>query len=339
MFILLPSSAIFSTFLVLRTLIALSSSNWLMAWLSIEVNLLSFIPIILYRSKNQETEAAVKYFLAQALGSALILYSRISIFTTGASNLAYALLTLRLILKLGAAPCHFWFPSVIVSITWINSLILCTWQKLGPLCLLIFTAVGHSNLKSLIFLCAIISALIGGLIGINQTHTRSIIAYSSITHIGWTLGAFYSDSPSASLIYFTAYTLIIIPIFTIFAMWKLNRATQIHIIINSVANLFIFGLLMLSLSGIPPLTGFIPKWFIVLLLSSYRPVLVITLIIGSLINLYFYLRLLFSIVVASISHIHKPIPNKYNILPVTAAAASSLLGLFPIIIYAMTLLY
>lgn len=287
---------------------------------------------------NQETERAIKYFLAQALGSAIILYSRILIYNPTNQPLIQSILVVGLLLKLGAAPCHFWFPSTITSINWINCLILCTWQKLGPLALLIFPFTNTYQLKPLLILVASLNALLGGILGINQSHIRAVLAYSSITHIGWIIGGISTNITLIPIVYFIIYSVIITPIFIILNIWKSLSFSQIpQILINSISISIIFSLTILSLGGLPPLTGFIPKWLTIIILSTTNWILVLVLLLGSLINLYFYLNLTFNIITLSLISRTKNEFKQYTTLPLIITLNS--LGIFPIIIYAMTLLY
>lgn len=250
----------------------------------------------------------------------------------------YILVT-SLLLKLGAAPCHFWFPSTITSINWINCLILCTWQKLAPLALLIFPFINTYQLKSLLMAVGALNAIIGGLLGINQSHIRSIIAYSSITHIGWIIGRFTTNITLIPVTYFILYSAIITPIFIMLRSWNSLSFSQIpQILINSLNISIMFSLTLLSLGGLPPLTGFIPKWLTIVILSHENWVLVILLLLGSLINLYFYLNLTFNMLI--LSFISRP-RNSYTrpgFTGLLSIIALSSLGIFPIILYAMTLL-
>jgi len=338
--LIIPSSLIFLLFLTTRTVIALSRTNWLIAWISIEINLLSFIPLILQHKTNQEIEGAIKYFLAQALGSAVMLYSSILLFNTINQILILTLLMVALLLKLGAAPCHFWFPSTISSIRWINCLILCTWQKLGPLALLIFPFTDNSQIKPILLLIGAINAIIGGLMGINQAHIRAILAYSSITHIGWVIGGLTSNSPVVPILYFTIYSTIISPIFIILNSWKTVSFSQIpQILINSISISTIFSITLLSLGGLPPLTGFIPKWIIIIILGPANWILVMLLIVGRLINLYFYLNLTFNIILTSfISKAYDGYTTPKS-LRLLITVRLRRLGILPVVLYAMTLLY
>lgn len=280
--------------IIIRTLIALSRTNWLIIWLAIELNLIAFIPIISISTNFQETEASVKYLLIQALGSRLLILRSISIWMS--HQIIYTLnivLILSLLIKIGIAPCHIWYPSVITSIAWIPALILSSWQKLAPLSIIAFIIIKTSFL--LITVLARLNALTGGLLGINQTHLRTIIAYSSITHIGWMLALIYRNIPISILIYFIMYVILIRPIFYIIN--KLNNKTLSQINISSHKfkhQAILLPILFLSLGGLPPLTGFFPKWFTIYLISPNSIILLFFLIAGSLINLYYYLNIRFS---------------------------------------------
>jgi len=296
--------------------------------------------MMLQNKSNQEIEGAIKYFLAQAIGSAVILYSSILLQNPVNQFFIQGLLLIALLLKLGAAPCHFWFPSTMTSLSWINCLILCTWQKLGPLILLILPFTNSYHLKPLLIITGALNAIIGGLLGINQTHIRTILAYSSITHIGWIIGSFIINLPIIPIIYFIMYTAIIIPIFIIIHTWKALSFSQIpNIIINSFTMTIIFRITLLSLGGLPPFTGFIPKWLTIIFLSDVNWIILILLLLGRLINLYFYLNLTFSILTLSFINLpKKPYEKPIFVAPLFIIAVRCL-GILPIILYAMTLLY
>ncbi|KAG7168731.1 Cytochrome c oxidase subunit 1-like 14, partial [Homarus americanus] len=79
----------------------------------LELNLLSFIPLIITKNNQYSSESALKYFLIQALGSAIIIFSASIILIS--PSVAPLCLALALLLKLGAAPFHFWFPQSLIS--------------------------------------------------------------------------------------------------------------------------------------------------------------------------------------------------------------------------------
>lgn len=335
-----PTIALILVTLVLRTLIALSRANWLFVWGAIELNLLRFIPIIIQTNNNQETEGSVKYFLAQALGSALLLISRTSLWIPFSLlyNFMPLILTAAVILKLGRVPCHFWYPSVIASISWISCLILSTWQKLAPLSILAFL-LPQKNMNFIISIAAI-NAVVGGIMGINQTQLRTIIAYSSIGHIGWMMRLAAIFKPGACITYFTIYCILISPLFI--SIRYLNIYSTKHLRkLSSYSRILHISLIIifLSLAGLPPLTGFMPKLITIMLLVQSIKIVILILIVGSVINLFFYLNIVItSITLTSNQKQILPIVNKSSIKLIIPASIISL-GLRPlIIIYAMILL-
>uniref|UniRef100_A0AAU6QGU3 NADH-ubiquinone oxidoreductase chain 2 n=1 Tax=Prionospio sp. 7 MH-2023 TaxID=3059275 RepID=A0AAU6QGU3_9ANNE len=276
-----PFMNLFLFTLMSSTLMAISSSHWLMIWMSLELNMISFIPILASSNWFQESEAALKYLLFQAFGSSLIL---MGMFAPSFSSLAL----FGLVAKLGAAPFHFWFPSVMKSASWPSAAILMTWQKIAPLMLLISSFSSHKEIMSLI---GALGALIGGLGGMTQTHFRALLAYSSIGHMGWII-ATASFSPFISLTYLMFYIIISIPI-----MWSCFITNIQSIKQTSTPNYVITTMFtlpcVLSLSGLPPFTGFIPK---LLALSSMSSIILpLILVLGSLINLSYYLNFFFTL--------------------------------------------
>lgn len=280
-----PYINLFLLTLTSRTFIALSSSHWLIIWMSLELNIISFIPLLASSNWFQESEATLKYLLFQAFGSTLIL---IRVF----HPLFYTLALFGLLAKLGAAPFHFWFPSVIKRVPWSTAFLLITWQKIAPLILLIFS---FSSQKQIILSVGIVSALVGGLGGLTQTHFRALLAYSSIGHMGWII-ATASFSPFVSFIYLTFYIFISIPI--IWASFITNIQSIKHVNTPHLITLSIITLpCVLSLSGLPPFIGFIPK---LIALTTFSSIFVpLFLILGSLINLSYYLNFFFSFYISS----------------------------------------
>ena len=321
-----------SSTIIVRTLIALSRSNWLIIWIAIELNLISFIPLINSSLNFQETEASVKYLLVQALGSRLLIIRRISIWIL--QNLIYLInivLLFSLLMKIGMAPCHLWYPSVITSVSWPSAIVLSTWQKLAPLSIMSFIIIKTSTL--LIAVLAIINAITGGLIGMNQTHLRTIIAYSSITHMGWILALIYRNMSLSTIVYFMLYRILIAPIF--YSIYKINSKTvsQINRRSNKYKLQYMFiPIIFLSLGGLPPLTGFFPKWITIYLISPRSYILLLFLIAGSLINLYFYLNIIFSTILRKSNTSTKWETNTKISLPILLFIRSMCLPIAPVII-------
>lgn len=278
------------------TLITLSSSSWIGIWMGLELNLLSFIPLIIRPNNLNSTESAIKYFLIQAFASLVFLFSSIiyitkfSFFNFIYFNYENFIINSSIILKLGAAPFHFWFPNIIEGLSWINSLILLTWQKLAPL-----TIISYSSYNSYIIVFILFSTFIGAIGGLNQTSLRKLLAFSSINHIGWILTAeLYRNS--LWLFYFLIYRIINISIIRIFKIFNLFHINQIFIFNNSHLILkFCLFMNFFSLGGLPPFLGFLPKWIIIEnIIKSHFFFLTFFIVIAALITLFFYARLTFS---------------------------------------------
>lgn len=270
-----PFFNLFTSTLFLSSILALITNHWIIVWLALELNIISFIPIINSTNWHQEQEACLKYLLFQALGSRLLLTS------TYISDL-FILAPLALLIKLGAAPFHFWFPSVIKRISWFSATLLLTWQKLAPICLLLIA----NPSQPIFYTFGAIRALVGGVGGLNQTHLRPLLAYSSIGHIGWIIRGSY-NSPLISIIYLLFYITLRVAIIITAATtntFLLKSSKKKH----SLQLFLCLAFLLLSLSGIPPFSGFIPKILLLIRIKSF--LLALFLIAGSLINLFYYLN-------------------------------------------------
>nr|BDQ44096.1 NADH dehydrogenase subunit 2 [Amynthas divergens] len=330
-FIWSPASALMLSTLITSTMMALSSTNWMFLWASMELNLLSFIPILMSSKSNQETEGSIKYFLAQALGSALLLTSSIMMWSPYSilPSTMPMILMVSVLLKLGSAPCHFWYPSVMSSISWISCTILSSWQKLAPLSILIFFTSQTS--KSIVPLMAGLNALLGGVMGMNQSQLRTIMAYSSIGHLGWMMSFMLLDKPMTSMFYFMVYCSLIIPLFMIMNLMNLTTVKQLSKItmVSPMIQLSI-SILLISLAGLPPLTGFMPKMLAIIMLATYSTPLIIILVLGSLMNLFFYLNIIINMMMSNQNMTTPTTKSHYSSVLMLMSSVTSM-GLAPLI--------
>lgn len=292
MLTLLPSSTIFLITLTSGTLICISSPQWLFAWIGLEVNLLSFIPLILQTQIFQETEAAIKYFLVQALGSGLLLLGRLTNlipqFFLDSINVPSLIILTSLLIKIGAAPLHYWFPGVISSLSWPLCIILTTWQKIAPLLILSLLSAPTTFILPLL---AILGAVVGGLGGINQIQIRPLLAYSSVGHIGWILASLWINQ-SRTILYLSLYITISVALIT--SLWSSSLFIRNVSNITQLPPLLLLRtiILLLSLGGLPPFLGFFPKWVVLQQLVPGASIRVALLILGgALINLFYYLTI------------------------------------------------
>nr|ACJ35388.1 NADH dehydrogenase subunit 2 [Platyrrhinus masu]ACJ35389.1 NADH dehydrogenase subunit 2 [Platyrrhinus masu] len=293
-------SVIMST-VILGTTIVMTSSHWLMVWVGFEMNMLAIIPVLMKTHHPRSTEAATKYFLTQATASMLLmlaviinlLYSGQWTVTNMMNPTASTILTLALTMKLGLSPFHFWVPEVTQGVPLSSGLILLTWQKLAPLSILYMIS---PNINSdLLLTMSILSILIGGWGGLNQTQLRKIMAYSSIAHMGW-MTAILIYNPTMTLLNLTIYIMMTLTMF----MLLINTTTTTTLSLAHTWNktpliTIIILTTLLSLGGLPPLTGFMPKWMIIQELTKNNNIILPTFMaVTALLNLYFYMRLTYS---------------------------------------------
>nr|ABY75608.1 NADH dehydrogenase subunit 2 [Batis minor] len=289
---------VFVISLLLGTTITISSNHWIMAWAGLEINTLAVLPLISKSHHPRAVEAATKYFLVQATASALVLFSSMTnAWHTGQWDIAQLthpvsclLMTAAISMKLGLVPFHFWFPEVLQGSSLPTGLLLSTAMKLPPMTLLLMTS--QSLNPTLLTTLAILSAAVGGWMGLNQTQTRKIMAFSSISHLGWmAIVAVYN--PKLALLNFYLYAMITAAVFlSLNSMKALKLSTLMTAWTKTPTLSAILLLTLLSLAGLPPLTGFLPKWLIIQELTKQGMIpatMAISLL--SLLGLFFYLRL------------------------------------------------
>nr|YP_009112084.1 NADH dehydrogenase subunit 2 [Eremias przewalskii]AIY26142.1 NADH dehydrogenase subunit 2 [Eremias przewalskii] len=287
--------------LALGVIITATSFHWFLAWIGLELNTLAIIPILAKQHHPRATEAATKYFIIQATASSIILFSStLNAWHTGIWDItqlttfpATMMLTIALTMKLGLAPLHFWLPEVMQGVTLSSALIITTWQKLPPMTLLYLAA---PNLPTLImFTLALTSTLIGGWSGLNQTQMRKIMAYSSIAHLGWMVAII---SLSQNLLLFTLLTYILMSssMFFILIASSSKTAKDLGQLWSTSPTITSTSLItLISLGGLPPLIGFLPKWLILKELTDYHLIpLATALALSSLLSLMFYMRLTYT---------------------------------------------
>jgi len=279
--------------LIISPIAALSSNSWILLWIFLEIGSIAFIIIIIKEETFYSKENSIKYFLIQTVASSIILIAFLSKEHLNYTSIQLSFLfpiriaTLAFSIKIAAAPFHTWMPSLAQSMKWEIIAIILTWQKIIPLFILMKT-----NKFILIILIASSSIVIGTTSQFNITSAKLIIALSSIAHGGWMLIAIYSNN-NLPLIYLIIYSSISIPLIFFF---KKNKIKSLIQQIRKKSKIH-FILLILSIAGIPPLLGFIPKWIVLSRIREKIKSIIITtfIVIIATIN-FFYLH----------SFIHKP---------------------------------
>lgn len=278
---------IFFWILLVSLLIALSSSFWFTLWITLEINMIIFIPII--NSKNfLSSNRILYYYIIQSISSSLFFMS--SLLSSVLSNyMLIHIIIISIIIKIGSAPFHSWYPQISEGINYTPFFLLSTFQKIIPLHIIsIFQ-------DKLIILFIILSRIIGSLGGLNQISIKKILAFSSIAHLSWILRLILINQ-NFWLIYLIVYSIILIKITNILNKNNLLSIINLNSIKVSLPNKIYLFSLILSLGGLPPFLGFFIKWVSVILILKNFILILLVLISSSLVNLYFYARCIFPLV-------------------------------------------
>nr|YP_010586641.1 NADH dehydrogenase subunit 2 [Wormaldia unispina]UZZ44455.1 NADH dehydrogenase subunit 2 [Wormaldia unispina] len=280
----------FYLILIMSSLFAISSNSWLSCWMGLEINLLSFIPLI-YTNNIYNSESMIKYFIIQVLSSSVFLFS-IFIMFNKFNFLNLLMLNFSILMKMGSAPMHYWYIQIISGMNWKNCFMLLTWQKIIPLIMLMYN---FSMFMMISFV--IMNTFFGSMDGLNQMNIRKIMTLSSVNHLGWMI-IILAMNETLWILYFSIYSMILSIMIFMFSMMNLSMINQIYFLKNNFMTSFNIMINLLSLGGLPPLLGFFPKWIsIQFMIMNNLMLLNMFMILMSLITLYFYIRMTYSILI------------------------------------------
>nr|YP_009308410.1 NADH dehydrogenase subunit 2 [Paramoeba pemaquidensis]AOS85548.1 NADH dehydrogenase subunit 2 [Paramoeba pemaquidensis] len=321
---------IFFLISLISLILLIMSYDFIMAYLSIELQgLCSYIMVAMNKSNNKSMESSLKYFVLGSFASSLLLLGIALIYwSTGMSNfkdisdlmqlslgleffdqiflLGILFVTVGLFFKISVAPFHLWLPDVFYGSSKVIVLFFSLLPKIGLLTLffkLHYLLLIKSNLDSKHFyIYFIILSLIFGISGaLKVDKLNKLIAYSSITHMGFILCTILTNSLNIFLIFIVIYSLILISIFIVFLSLinpltgkSINNINQL-IYLKKINYIFFISLILsfFSISGIPPLSGFFSKFFIFLSLVNYNwNLLTLIMLLFSVISCFYYLRVI-----------------------------------------------
>nr|YP_009107172.1 NADH dehydrogenase subunit 2 [Eulimnogammarus vittatus]AIT99456.1 NADH dehydrogenase subunit 2 [Eulimnogammarus vittatus] len=299
-----PAIIMFYVTLFTSVAITTSTNSWFVAWVSLEINLLAFIPLVVNKKNKYSVESALKYFLIQSLASIFIILASATVIKQDLSLLTMAML----FLKMGVAPLHQWMPALVDGLSWPIFTLLMTTQKINPL-VLTFFLFNTNYTYVFIILCITISSLVGALGGLTQTSLRKIMGYSSIAHLGWML-ATLTMSSWVWLTYFIIYGFVLASVAFLFNHTQMTTLNHVSNMNKSYLSLII-AMSILSLGGLPPFTGFLGKLLAIQQLV-YTPenFLLIPLLVSAYLTLFFYARILLTSLILSASSANSL--NKYK---------------------------
>nr|YP_009560717.1 NADH dehydrogenase subunit 2 [Ixodes tasmani]QAB05950.1 NADH dehydrogenase subunit 2 [Ixodes tasmani]QAB05963.1 NADH dehydrogenase subunit 2 [Ixodes tasmani]QAB05976.1 NADH dehydrogenase subunit 2 [Ixodes tasmani] len=282
--------------MIMSIIMSFSTNSWFSFWISMEINMMVFIPMM--NTKNYlSCNSMIYYFIIQSMASSMFLFSSIMNYLLN-FNFLNNMIIMTILIKLASAPFHSWFPIISEGLKMNTFFLLSTFQKLIPLQMI---SIFFNN-KITIFI--ILSALIGSFGGFNQKSTRKILAFSSISHLSWMMTLIMCNQ-FFWLIYFIIYSFLLYKITNFLKNIKINNINNIHIQKFSFFSKFSMFSYFMSLAGLPPFMGFFLKWFSIILMIEKITLILLILISSSLINMYYYSRIMFPLI------LNINISNKY----------------------------
>nr|AUW38581.1 NADH dehydrogenase subunit 2 [Eucorysses grandis] len=277
------SKTLFIMITMYGTLITMSSSNWMSMWMGLEMNMMGFIPLVSSKYKSS-SEAMMIYLLTQSVSSVMLMFA-IMMNNITLNNMFNYLIMISLLIKLGAAPFHMWMPEILTKMSWNSNMLLMTWQKIAPMMMM-----NNLNMNNkILYLSVMMSVIVGSLGGLNQMSLRKIMGYSSINHLGWMLSL--TKTKNNWMIYLIIYSLVIISLCWMFKQYNMIHINQINNMSMSTTEKLNYTMMMLSLGGLPPFLGFLPKWMVIQTMMNNNLMLILMMMmLCSLMSLFYYMR-------------------------------------------------
>lgn len=346
----------------LGSLVLAGATHFASFFLGLEILSVSLYAMIGYtRRRRVSIEAGLKYLVLAGSSSAFLLFGMALVYNElgtmefarmaqagAASGVRPALVLTGLAMmlvgfgfKLAVVPFHLWTPDVYEGAPAPATAFVATVSKGATFAILLrfFTNVDIQKQPSLLLgvgAIAVASMLIGNLLALRQNNVKRILAYSSIAHLGYTLVAFVAAGPlgpTAVAFYLVAY--IVTTLGTFGVVTTLSGPEKDADALEDYQGLFWrrpwiaagFTAMLLSLAGIPLTAGFLGKFYLATAgVSSAQWVLVVTIVLGSGIGLYYYLRL------ASAMYLRTP-DNQTAAMPYSSVAGGLVLAVLVVLLF------
>jgi len=346
--------------------VMVSAHHFLTLYLGLELmSLCLYAMVAMHRDSKTATEAAMKYFILGALASGMLLYGMSIIYgvtgslalstiasTIQADDLNNTVLSFGLVFivigvafKLGAVPFHMWLPDVYEGAPTAMTLFIATTPKLAAFAMMIRLLVeGLGELQpywqDMLIMLAVLSITLGNVVAIAQTNLKRMLAYSTISHVGFILLGVISGTESGyagSLFYALTYTLMTLAAFGIIILMSRRgfEAEEIDDYKGLSKKHPWYALMtlivMFSMAGIPPLVGFYAKLAVIKSIVDVGLLSVAVLVVlMSVIGAFYYLRVIKVMYFDSVAEEHEvDAPTDMQLMLSTNAIAILVLGIFP----------
>lgn len=319
-------------FAVLGMMVMVSAHSLLTIYLGLELLSLSLYAMVaLQRDSAVASEAAMKYFVLGALSSGLLLYGMSMLYgATGSLDIAHinaalganadsaqqqnrvlifglVFVLIGIVFKLGSAPFHMWIPDVYHGAPTSVTLFIAGASKIAAFAMLMRLLVEglgdlHAQWQGMVIVLALLSMAVGNIIAIAQANLKRMLAYSTISHVGFLLLGILSGTQvgySASMFYIIVYALMSIGGFGMIIL--LSRAGFEADTLDDFKGLnqrspwfaFMMLILMFSMAGVPPTVGFYAKLSVLqAVVEADLTWLAVVAVLFSVIGAFYYLRII-----------------------------------------------
>jgi NADH-quinone oxidoreductase subunit N len=316
------------TLAVIGMMMMVSAGDLMALYMGLELQSLAlYVVASLRRDSVRSTEAGLKYFILGALSSGLLLYGASLVYGYAGTTLFSGIIETAttgempvglliglvfvmsgLAFKVSAAPFHMWTPDVYEGAPTPITALFATAPKVAAMAL--FARVVHDafggavgDWQQIVAFLAVVSMFLGAIAAIGQTDIKRLMAYSSISHMGFALMGLASGTQQgveAMLIYMAIYVTMNIGTFAfILSMEKDGRPVTEISALSSFASregtkAMALLVMMFSLAGVPPLVGFFGKYAVLwAAVEAGMAWLAIAGVIASVIGAYYYLRIVY----------------------------------------------
>ena len=346
-----------SLFALLGVMIMVSAASMLTVYLGLELLALSSYALVaLNRDSASGSEAAMKYFILGSLASGILLYGMSLVYgATGSIQLGeisdalaagmsdnlmlsfgLAFMVVGIAFKLGAVPFHMWLPDVYQGAPAAVTLLVSSLPKLGYLALairLLADGMGnmHADWQAMLAVLAALSLILGNVVAIAQTNIKRMLAYSTISHVGFILLGILAASPagySAAMFYTIVYSMMSAGAFAVMILLSGNGVEAENLddfkglAKRSPWYALMMLMIMFSLAGIPVFVGFFAKWQVIAAAIQAGFVeLAVLAVITAVIGAFYYLR------VVKLMYFDEPENNAPVTAPIDFRAVLSVNGL------------
>lgn len=349
-------------------IVMVSYHNLSMLFIGLEImSVCLYILAGIKKRDYRSNEAALKYFLMGAFSTGFLLFGIALIYgasgsfdlseirnyivdnPTNISPLLYGgviLLIIGLCFKVGAAPFHFWTPDVYDgSPTLVTAFMSTVVKTAGFAAFLRIFAVCFAPLHDfwvpILLVITIVTLFIGNVTAVYQNSFKRMLAYSSISHVGYMLFAIVAlgnESANSVLLYAAAYSIASIIAFAVLILMQRQTGSDTYDSFNGLSKknpfiAFTLTVAMLSLAGIPLTAGFIGKFMMFSgVLKEYHVGLVILAVLNAVIGIFYYFRVVIAMYFKDAERKDVVVPAYFKVVLAVSAAVTIILGVYPALI-------